>query len=464
MISWKDWESEKLKTALELYNTEIRQKKALIITDWRKWWKEVSSRIHELRILKPETEIMKETPWSRIWRQSSVNKEFQEIVGNGMPTGSVLKQTIAVSVTILTSVQSWHSRIGLRALPRGRMSGMRREPEVPEAGVPVVECLDGPARITSKELAPVHQNACSASPRVLQMWEEDLLCASPGWRTAQQKVQKEWWQKCSGYLEERMSIILEWRDLLYTTHQRHDNWVVHPRTWSHRSFHRFYGRAQTYGNQSDVHADIQDQNLSFGMICPGELHQRNPNAFQSLRIGLRKREWQEKGARGSWPKVFLNYRSKKEQRSSHLRKKGAYLPASKFKLEEREFVVDSGASMHMSKKDLSSVEMDTLTKSCSLTIVITANGEVQTHEEAIVYVKELYIFLNMKVLENMSGVLSLGKVCDENGYSYEWINGQTPHLIKDGIRIICNTEKFVPIVVLGLSTSSSSGSHLQWHF
>ena len=57
--------------------------------------------------------------------------------------------------------------------------------------------------------------------------------------------------------------------------------------------------------------------------------------------------------------------------------------------------------MHMiSKKDLSDAEMDTLTKSCSPTIVITANGEVQTHEEATVYVKELDIFLTMKVLEN----------------------------------------------------------------
>ena len=47
-------------------------------------------------------------------------------------------------------------------------------------------------------------------------------------------------------------------------------------------------------------------------------------------------------------------------------------------------------SMHMiSKKDLSNAEMDTLTKSCSPTIVIPANAEVQTHEEAIVYVKEL---------------------------------------------------------------------------
>ena len=61
-------------------------------------------------------------------------------------------------------------------------------------------------------------------------------------------------------------------------------------------------------------------------------------------------------------------------------------PASNLKLEEREFVFDSGASMHMiSKKDLSDAEMDTLTKSCSPTIVTTANGEVQTQEEATVY-------------------------------------------------------------------------------
>ena len=54
------------------------------------------------------------------------------------------------------------------------MREMRREPDVPEARVPVVECLDGFARITSKELAPIHsvkngtlQNACSTSPRVV---------------------------------------------------------------------------------------------------------------------------------------------------------------------------------------------------------------------------------------------------------------------------------------------------------
>ena len=61
--------------------------------------------------------------------------------------------------------------------------------------------------------------------------------------------------------------------------------------------------------------------------------------------------------------------------------------------------------MHMiSKKDLRCAEIDTLTKSCSPTIVITANGEVQTHEEAAGFVKELDIFLTMKVIENTPAV------------------------------------------------------------
>ena len=50
----------------------------------------------------------------------------------------------------------------------------RGKPEVPEEKVPVPECLDGLARITSKELAITHfeksgtlQNACSTRPRVV---------------------------------------------------------------------------------------------------------------------------------------------------------------------------------------------------------------------------------------------------------------------------------------------------------
>ena len=108
--------------------------------------------------------------------------------------------------------------------------------------------------------------------------------------------------------------------------------------------------------------------------------------------------------------------------------------------------------MHMiSKKDLSDAEVDTWTKSCSPTIVITTNGEVQTHEEAIVYVKELDIFLTMKVLDNMLVVLSLGKICDENGIPTK------RSMVKNHISQR-RAENFVLVVVPGLSSSSSASS------
>ena len=146
------------------------------------------------------------------------------------------------------------------------------------------------------------------------------------------------------------------------------------------------------------HTKIRDKIPSLGYICPGEPHERSPNAPK-----FEDRSQEETELAKSVLKLKEHERaiffSPSENRC---------LPASTLKPEEREFVVDSGASMHMiSKKDLSNAEMDILTKSCSPTIVITANGEVQTHEEAIVYVKKSDIFLTMKVLDNTSAVLSL---------------------------------------------------------
>ena len=169
------------------------------------------------------------------------------------------------------------------------------------------------------------------------------------------------------------------------------------------------------------------------MICPGEPHQRSPKAPKFEDRSQEDTQWQEHWAReAAWrlAKSVVNLQEKNKA-AFFSPSENRCLPASTLKPEDREFVVDSGASMHMiSKKDLSDAEMETVTTSRSPTTVITANGEVQTHEEATVYVKELDIFLTMKVLENTPAVLSLGKLRDENGYSYEWINGQNPHLMK----------------------------------
>ena len=150
------------------------------------------------------------------------------------------------------------------------------------------------------------------------------------------------------------------------------------------------------------HGNIRDQNPSLGMICPGDPHQRNPNA-PKFRIGLKKKRKGKSDVpvkqRGSWPKIFLKLKEKYTTAFFSPSENWCLpAPSTIIKPEEREFVVDPGASMHMiSKKDLNSADLETVTASRSPMTVITANGEVQTHEEATVYVRELYIFLSMKL-------------------------------------------------------------------
>ena len=238
-----------------------------------------------------------------------------------------------------------------------------------------------------------------------------------------------------------MIVIKEQGDLFWMlTHEIHYNLVAYFRIWSRRSLHRFLRKSSSirkpirrvkFTKAVVRHADIRDQNPSLGMICPGDLHQRNPSAPKFEDRSQEETEWQERCAReAAW-------RLAKNLLKLEVRNKAAFFsPSENWCLPASNLKPDSGASMQMiSKKDLSDAEMDTLTKSCSPTTVITANGEVQTHEDATVYVKELDVFLTLKVLENTPAVLSLGKLCDENGHSYEWINGQKPHLIKNGIRI-----------------------------
>ena len=62
--------------------------------------------------------------------------------------------------------------------------------------------------------------------------------------------------------------------------------------------------------------------------------------------------------------------------------------------------------MHMlSKKDLSSDEMETLWTSRNTTTVLTANGEVQTNEEATVYVHDLELYVTVQILEDTSALV-----------------------------------------------------------
>ena len=69
--------------------------------------------------------------------------------------------------------------------------------------------------------------------------------------------------------------------------------------------------------------------------------------------------------------------------------------------------------MHMmSKKDLSSGEMDTVKRSRTPTGVLTANGDVQTHEEAQVFVHDLNLFVTVQLPDETLAVWNFAKTTD----------------------------------------------------
>ena len=192
--------------------------------------------------------------------------------------------------------------------------------------------------------------------------------------------------------------------------------------------------------------------------CPP--HERSPGA---PKFGERSHEetlHQGRCARkATWDVTKIIYKLKNSDKTSlytPIEAKVMLAPSSK-KSEEREFVVDSGASMHMtSKKELSSEEMHTVKRSRTPTVVLTAICDVYTHEEAQVFVHDLNLFVTVQLLEETPEVLSLEKLCEHHGYSYECVSDQKPPLTKDGKSIMCKTDNFVPLVVPGLSANSGS--------
>ena len=251
----------------------------------------------------------------------------------------------------------------------------------------------------------------------------------------------------------------------------HDNWVAYFRIWSRRSLHRFCGRAQTYWSQSDVFNSpkpcyvtptSETKKPSLGVICPGDPQQRNPNATKFDYRSQEETKWQERCAReAAWKKARCILKVKEKLKTTFFSPSENWcLPSpSTIKPEERIccglWCVDAhdqqkGLELRLNWKPLRHQEV--------LRQSQQPMEKWQTNEEATVSVKELDIFLTMKLLEDTPGVISLGKLSDEQGYSYEWINGQKPHLTQNGVRIQSNTENFVPVVAPGLCATPSSSS------
>ena len=80
-------------------------------------------------------------------------------------------------------------------------------------------------------------------------------------------------------------------------------------------------------------------------------------------------------------------------------------------------------------------------------------GSVEKDEEARVYVRDLDLYVTVRLLEDTPPVLSLGQLYEDDGYFYEWIEGQKPNLILNVRNNPSNTDNYSPKVVPGLSRS-----------
>ena len=210
-----------------------------------------------------------------------------------------------------------------------------RGPEVPEEEVPVIECLDGLARITSKELAIIHsvksgtlQNACSTRPRVVVGLGKGAHTHIVRLMNSRRKGPKRMMTKGAIAMLKKG----DWHESVweFVVNYGHDRSGEPGKKRDHELERGSTGRQSSNARQlgcvfQDMkppksilrksmnmqrpvqrvkftkaiarHTKIRDQNPSLGYICPGEPHQRSPNAPKFEDWSQEETEWQEQGAR-----------------------------------------------------------------------------------------------------------------------------------------------------------------------
>ena len=183
---------------------------------------------------------------------------------------------------------------------------------------------------------------------------------------------------------------------------------------------------------------------SRGIIPKCAPHERSPCAPKFEERAHEEILHQERCARGvAWnlAKIFTSPIMRTKLRFILLFKPGQCRRPLRTRVRSRSRSIRA----HAEQKIRTSDELDTLRRSRNSTVVLTANGEVQTNEEAQVYVHDLD-------LTRRNACCSIARC------SCEWVSGRKPRLTREGKTIICKTDNFSPLVVPGLSTSSGSVS------
>ena len=110
--------------------------------------------------------------------------------------------------------------------------------------------------------------------------------------------------------------------------------------------------------------------------------------------------------------------------------------------------MDSGASYHLiCLDDVSEHEKKSLRDLAYEMSFATANGKADATQEIKIWVNELHCYVWAIVMDSVPPVLSLGKLCADEGYEYVW-KGVKRHFLKDlkGRKIFCTLEHNCPMI------------------
>ena len=299
-------ESEKLKTELELYNMEIHQKKAG--PDYQRLKTMVKSCIEQnLRI-------------KNFWSQKRKLWDKRRGQESGDKTACTKNSRRLLAVESQRAGQcskgdncSFRHDVNKRAKttqPNPSPSSSTRQNEVLEAEAQVEGCLDCPARITSKELAPIHSVKVAPSRMLvlqvgewMQIWGKSALMRISRLKNSPAKGFKQ------------MVTKVQW-----LCWKLHDNWVAYFKTWRRRSL--FSGSAQTCGNQSNVwnsqrllHVTLKFETKIHRLEWFAQviLISVTPNAPKFEDRSQEETEWQERCAREAAWKLAKNILKLKEK-------------------------------------------------------------------------------------------------------------------------------------------------------
>ena len=295
-----------------------------------------------------------------------MNNDVYKKVGNGKVTDSVRKETIPVSDTISISVQNRRSRILLRVLSCSRMkknswrtrSPRGKSPSGRMSRWPCKDDLKGTCTTPFCEKWHLPEGMFYKSENGGRFGEKCSYAHRQVDEQPSKRSNKEWQKSAMAMLKITRQFGCVFQDM------------EPPKSSSilrKSSDIRKPIRCVQFTKAVLRHTNIRDQKPSHGVVFPGDLHQRNPNASKFEDRSQEETGWQERCAREvAWKMARCILKLKEKHETTFFSpSENCCLPASStLKPKERESVVDSGASMHMiSKKDLNSAELETVTTS-----------------------------------------------------------------------------------------------------